>query len=49
MICLKDIKEFYQASENYVLGCSDDLELVKKLYRSVIKDSDDEINQFASA
>ena len=37
MICTKEISNFYQATENYVVGCSDDL---------AIKDDDKEADAF---
>ena len=46
MICTKEINQFYQSCENYVLGCSNDLDLVKKLYLSSIKKDEEEANKF---
>ena len=48
MICSKEIMNFYHSAENYVLGCSNDLEVVKKLYLSSIKDDEKEADQFVS-
>lgn len=46
MICTKEINQFYQACENYVLKCSEDLDLVKKLYLSSVKNDEEEANKF---
>ena len=48
MICSKEIMEFYYSAENFVLGCSDDLSLVKKLYLSSIKNDEKEADEFVS-
>ena len=48
MICTKEISNFYQAAENYVVGCSDDLAIVKKLYKEAIKDDDKEADAFVA-
>lgn len=49
MICSKEIMEFYNSCENYVLGCSNDLKIVKKLYLTNIKDNDKEAEEFVSS
>lgn len=49
MICSKETIQFYTAAENFVLGCSDDLEKVKKLYLSSIKDDEKEASAFIAA
>ena len=48
MICTKEITKFYSETENYVLGCNDDLALVKELYKEAIKDDDREAEAFFS-
>lgn len=47
-ICSKEIMDFYYAAENYVLSCSDDLEIVRKLFLTVIKHNTDEASKFIS-
>ena len=49
MICSKEIIEFYEAAENYVLGCSDNLNLVKGLYLESIKNDNEEADKFVSS
>lgn len=49
MICSKEIMDFYNAAENYVLGCSDDLDLVRRLFLFSIKEDMDKANKFVSA
>ena len=46
-ICSKEIMDFYYSAENYVLSCSNDLELVKSLYLSTISKNVEEANIFA--
>lgn len=46
MICNKEIMDFYYAAENYVLGCSDDLNQVKQMFLSFIKKDDTKAEQF---
>ena len=48
MICTKEVAKFYQSCEDYALGCSDDLALVKKLYLSSIKNDEVEAEQFVN-
>ena len=45
-ICSKEILDFYYSAENYVLSCSNDLELVKSLYLSTISKNVEEANAF---
>lgn len=47
-ICSKEIMDFYYSAENYVLSCSDDLEIVRKLYLTVIKHNTEEASKFIS-
>ena len=49
MICSKEIIEFYSAAENYVLGYDSDLEKVKELYLSSIKNDEKEASAFVKA
>ena len=49
MICSKEVIQFYSAAENYVLGCADDLENIKKLFLSSIKNDEKEANLFISS
>ena len=49
MICVKEITEFHKACDNYVMRCSDDLELVKKLYLSYIKNDEKEADSFVKS
>ncbi len=49
MICSKEIIEFYSSAENYVLNCSNDLQIVKKLYLSSIKNDEEEANKFVDS
>lgn len=46
-ICSKEILDFYYSAENYVLSCSNDLEVVKDLYLTTISKNIDEANTFA--
>lgn len=48
MICNKEVTKFYSAAEDYVLGCSDDLTLVKEQFKLAIKDDDQEADAFLS-
>lgn len=48
MICTKENSEFYEASENFVLGCSDDLDIVKRLFLSSICNDEEKANKFIS-
>ena len=48
MICSKEIMEVYYSAENFVLGCSDDLDSVKRLYLSSINNDEKEANTFVS-
>ena len=45
-ICSKEILDFYYSAENYVLSCSNDLDLVKSLYLSTISKNPEEANAF---
>ena len=49
MICNKNTLDFYYSAENFVLGCSDDLDIVKKLYLSSISNSDKEADAFINS
>ena len=49
MICSKEVMSFFTSCENYVLGCSDDLETPKKLYLSFIKNDEKEAEALVSA
>lgn len=49
MICSKGVMNFYQASENYVLGCSDDLDTVRKLFLSDISEDEAKADFFVNA
>lgn len=49
MICSKEVMSFFTSCENYVLGCSDDLETPKKLYLSSIKNDEKEAEALVSA
>lgn len=49
MFCNKNIIEFYMSAENYVLGCSNDLDLVKKLFLESIRNDEKKANQFVEA
>ena len=48
MICSKETMTFYFSAENYVLGCDDNLEIVKQLYLSAIKNDEKEADAFVS-
>ena len=48
MICNKDVSNFYSAAEDYVLGCSNDINKVKFLYLEAIKDDNEEAEAFIS-
>lgn len=47
-MCSKDIMNFFYAAENYVLNCSDDIELVRRLYLTTIKHNPLEAGIFVS-
>lgn len=49
MICSHEIIEFYSSAENFVLGCSNDLDIVKKLYLSSIKNDEQEADNFIAS
>lgn len=49
MICSKEIIEFYSAAENYVLNCSDDLDIVRKLYLSSIENNEKDAETFVNS
>ena len=49
MICSKEILDFYYASENYVLGCTDGLRRVKELYLSSISNNPTEAETFVKS
>ena len=46
MICNKKITKFYSLTEDFVLGCSDDINTIKEAYKEAIKDDDKEIEAF---
>ena len=45
-ICSKEIMNFFHSAENYVLECSDDLEIVRRLYLTTIKHDTEEASAF---
>ena len=49
MICSKEVMAFFKSCEDYVLGCTDNLETPKKLYLSSIKNDEQEASEFVSA
>ena len=49
MICSKEVMEFFKACENFVLGCSDDLDSPFKLYLSSIKNDENEARALVDA
>ena len=49
MICSKQITKFYSACEDYVLGCSNDLKVIKSLFLSSIKNDETEADAFVSS
>ena len=46
MICNKKITKFYSLTEDFALGCSDDINAIKEAYKEAIKDDDKEIEAF---
>ena len=46
MICSKEVMQFYDSAEQYVLGHSDDLEKVKKFYLFSINRNEEEADKF---
>ena len=48
MICSKEISEFYESVENYVLGYSDNLSIIKGLFLEYVKNDEKEAEVFLS-
>ena len=48
MICSKEVMQFYDSAEHYVLGLSDDLNKVKKFYLFSINNNEEEANKFVN-
>ena len=49
MICSSEILQFYSSAENYVLGFSEDLATVKRLYQFAINNDEKEAKQFVDS
>lgn len=49
MICSKEVMSFFKSCENYVLGCTEDLESPRKLYLSSIRNDETEAQDFITA
>lgn len=48
MLCSKEISEFYESVENYVLGYSDNLSIIKGLFLEYVKNDEKEAEVFLS-